>query len=503
MSATPGPNSPSLIIGPTGSGKTSLLATLFEWIWQQHHKISLFYTCDGGGFTARMQGLVRTGIARAWRMPTRGRAFETLDRATKGYWPSKIRPLTGDTDPDVRLVAPVLTTFEIHCPAGHLLATYSAVTSLSPLACTECKKAIPTTDFRIRQITRRTKGLEAVGGVGFDGFSSAQTWILDNMSERAGRAEIGGEKSALGGIIREGDFISGGNNRAQFGFAQSRAASWAHNLQSIPGLVVSPWATALTNEASDEGGLRVMGPKFAGQAKTDEGPQWFANTLECGVAINDEGHEIRRLWLEQFVDASGVRHLVKHRAGPGRLPPYLDDPYDPEHTGKLALSQFNLGKFQAMLDQAVTAEVSRIEEQYPDAPGLPETEEVEYQVEEAVADATPSVSVRPAAPSGPPVMGAKPGPGQSQPVPATPSSPSPVAPAARAVKAAPPAAKPPKATRAPAPVAGTAPAAPAAAAPAAAAPVPRQAGLPTPTKRPAPPPGAPRVGSAPVRPKVS
>jgi energy-coupling factor transporter ATP-binding protein EcfA2 len=51
-------NSATGIMGPTGSGKSSLAATLADYLWTNWKKVLLLYTSDGGGFPSEVQARI-------------------------------------------------------------------------------------------------------------------------------------------------------------------------------------------------------------------------------------------------------------------------------------------------------------------------------------------------------------------------------------------------------------------------------------------------------------
>ena len=86
------------IIGPPGKGKTSLLATFADYLWEVHKRILLLYSWDGGAIPTLVQKRVKQGVIRFWRARQRsaeGLGIETLYLASKGYWPAEINPETG------------------------------------------------------------------------------------------------------------------------------------------------------------------------------------------------------------------------------------------------------------------------------------------------------------------------------------------------------------------------------------------------------------------------
>lgn len=371
-------NSATGIMGPSGSGKSSLLATLAKYVWRRWQKVTLYYTSDGGGFPAEIQACVAAGIIRVFRMYTRDPggqdlSFETCQRAAQGWWPKRINPATGEVPPGVEMVPPVALRFEMRCPAGHLLKSVPSESLLIPTHCPTCKKMVSKLEMQVTKGVTQNRGFEDVGAVSFDGLTSMLAWELREMGHRAGRMELRGEEAAIGGKVTSGDLKFGGSTRSHVGFVQARGEELVHLTLGIPNLVVPPVFTMLTHEDVDERSLNIRGPKISGRAKTDEAPQWFGNMLEAAKIPALQGNgEQRILYLSEFTDERGVRHLCKHRGSPGTMPAYLIDPTeDPLHP-ELAFTQFNLGVFFELLDAALDKRIADIKVEFPDAPGLPE-----------------------------------------------------------------------------------------------------------------------------------
>lgn len=405
-------NSATLIMGVTGSGKSALLGTLGEYVWETYKKILLLYSSDGGGFPAKVQALMQKGIIRVFRMRTRDLAdgslsFETCHRAAQGWWPAKINPSTGEVLPGEKMIPPITEKYDMSCPNGHLVKSVPFQSLLTATMCPQCKVLTDRTNMQVVKTAHRTKGFEEVGAVAYDGISSMLSWMMSDMSQRSGRLELKGEEGAIGGKVISGDMKFGGSSRSHYGFAQGHAENLVLNSLGIPFLVVPPTFTALTLETDDEGDLRIRGPKLAGKAKTDEAPQWFGNCLEAMVVKNPKDERIYRLCLSEFVDDQGVRHLVKTRADAGSLPAYLEDPaLVAGHERETAFTNFNLGVFYTMLDAGLKQSLAEIDQQYPDAPGLPDgIVEVGEGTAEVVAVPQPSATPRPA-PTAPAVRGA-------------------------------------------------------------------------------------------------
>ena len=161
----------TMIMWDSGSGKSSLLATLAEWGWKKHKKVSLLYSTDGGGFPSKLDALIRAGIIRVWKLNTRGEAFESCSRACQGFWPVEFTdPLAGETPPGVRLVPSIVTTYTLHCSkcdAGVLdrpnRRDFSNITQ-----CPECSSRVNSKTGYVTEKTVVSKFFNDVGIVMFE-----------------------------------------------------------------------------------------------------------------------------------------------------------------------------------------------------------------------------------------------------------------------------------------------------------------------------------------------
>lgn len=411
-------NSATGIVGTTGAGKSALLATAAEYLWETFKQVSLLYTADGGGFPTKIQSLQRLGIIRVWRMRLRGEAFETTVRASEGWWPAEIDPASGETEPNVRLVPPVTEQYTMSCPNGHVVKVVPFQSQLTPALCPTCRTHTTKENMQVQKSVKRTTGFEQVGGVLFDGLSSFLSWQMMDMAGRHARQELKGEDTAIGGRINSGGLVLGGNNRSHFGFVQTRAEDMVLKSLSIPGLSIPPTWTMLLAETFDEGGLPVRGPRLVGKAKTDEAPAWFGNMLEVAVVKDEAGHNVRRLYTSEFIDDAGARHLVKHRGGPG-IPPFLQDDFG------APWGQVHMGVFFSLLAKEVEDSAAAARGKYADAPGVQAVQYGEGPAAPApvVSNAAPAAP-RATAPSKPRVVTAPtPAP---KPAPAAPAAPAPV-----------------------------------------------------------------------------
>ncbi len=541
-------NTSTLLIGVTGSGKSTLLATAAEYMWETHRAITAYYMSDLGGYPDRMSALIRSGIVWLFNMRTRGTelSFETAQLSSKGYWPSRVlNPLTGEVPEGVRMAGPLRTSWMQRCDhCGHeRQVQYKSL--LGAGQCPGCSRRIVLAATTTRQVTVPTPGLDRIKLRMYDGITSMSEWYLQDLSHRK---ELGGEIGAIGGVIVSGDLSFRGNNRAQVGFAQTRAHELISNSLTIPNQLIAPIWTALANETTDSTGrLTIVGPKLAGDAKTEAAPAWFGNTIEAAMVEGERsGSKRRRLYLSEYFDSENRRHILKHRSDPRYMPEFLqDEEYSADAPPQEICTQFNLGVFFQHLATADQKALEAVQERYPDAPGLldvPVSFEVEVPEESPAgagagagtnADGTSPVAGA-AAPAGKPGLarprGRKAGPVTAPAVPAvatpapvedaapvatrvpletaegaavsSPQTPEDVPPVAEPVAAAPiasPATPAPSLTptpSSPAPARAAAPPPPPAAGwapPPGARPV--RAGLATPIRRPVPPPGSSSASS--------
>lgn len=358
----------TMVLGVPGAGKTSLLATFARYLWETHGKVLLLYSWDGGAIPTDLQRLMQQGLIRFWRARTRsaeGLGIETLYQATKGYWPREINPVTGETSPGIDLVPPVTTLYTLACrKTGETLATLPTRAVITPTYCTPCKAMHGVPELNITETVKRTPGFELVGGVAFDGLTSMTNEVLSFMDHARGAGQVGGEKSAFGGVVISGSVKLGGTNRADIGLGQSRGREFVNNSLSIPYLVEGPVFTALSMEATDEGGLPIVGAKLPGRAATDEASAWFGNVYEMGKTADEQGREHFTLFLRPFTDAQNRRHLLKTSSSPGGLPDMLIDPIGQPW------AQANLGLVFKLLDDDLQRALA---EDIPGAPGLAQT----------------------------------------------------------------------------------------------------------------------------------
>lgn len=365
-------NTSTLLIGVTGSGKTTLLATAAEYLFETYGEITGYYFADLGGYPDRMNALIHSGIVRVFRLRTRGMdlSFETVQLSSMGYWPERVLdPLTGEVPYGVKMVPPMRRIYKQTCECGHT-RTIRVKTQLAVGNCPGCDKRIAMAATKVVEEQSLTPGLSDIRMRMYDGLTSFSEWYLQDLSKRP---ELAGEMGAIGGVVNSGDLSFRGNNRAQVGFAQTRAHELVSNSLSIPHQRIMPLWTALTDETSDQGGrLTIVGPKLAGSAKTEIAGAWFGNTLEAATVEGDKpGSKVRRLYLNEYIDADGRRHILKHRSDPRYVPEYLDDaPYSPGEPPIEICTNFSMGVFFRHLQLADAKALESAKQRFPNAPGI-------------------------------------------------------------------------------------------------------------------------------------
>jgi hypothetical protein len=337
-------------MGDSGSGKTSLIADFAKWTYEKTGKTTLFYAVDGGSDIEAIRQMVDAGIIWGWNMRTRGEAFDTCSKASRGYWPKEWDTKTGKGSSVCDMVKPVEQEYTLLCAKGHEVKKSNQRKAFNnAIKCPKCQvpTALQTRGSKITSTLRVTPGFENVGAVAYDGLSSMQDWVMEDMADMTARGVLVGESTALGGKIVSGDSAFGANNRSHYGFAQIQAQKWILASTAITFLDVPPIWTALeTRGSDDQTKLPVYGPQIAGRAKTDKVPSWVGNCLGAQIVHTKDNKKIHRLWLTEYKEADNIPHLCKTRALPGSMPDFIEDEVGVPHSG------FSLGVFFDKMEEA-------------------------------------------------------------------------------------------------------------------------------------------------------
>lgn len=459
-----------LVMGDSGSGKTSLLATLAEWVWRKFHKVTHLYSADPGGWTTEIQALINRGVIRAWKVPSRdpedrlGLAFETCLRASQGYWPKEfLDPEKGRVPVGVELIAPVAYEFSLICAKGHVVRRTSMESQLAgQYICApdgnvqNCGLQVSLRGgAKVVRTVHQMKGFEDVGTCAYDGLTSLCAWAMRDLQDRGAAVELG-ERDALKSAIRivSGGVVLGSNSPAHYGSVQNLAERMVNAAGAIPYLVARPVWTALEKRGTDDKSqIVVYGPDLPGSAKTAVVPQWVGNLLGvCGIPDKDGRNEWRMYLRRYYLPGDPIPHLAKTRVAPGYLPECLTDgPVDEmgrPQNGTKAFTQFNLGTFYELEAAALRQQQAEKDTLFADAPGIVSVIMGEAKIDEGTGmligtPPAPSPGPAPAAVGrmGPPpaVGGGRPpsAPGAPPPAPAVVLPPIPFEPPADAPQAAP------------------------------------------------------------------
>ena len=434
-------------MGDSGSGKTSLLATLAEWVWQKYNLVTLLYSADPGGWVTEVQTLINRGIIRVWKIPSRdpedrfGLAFETCTRAAQGYWPKEFLDLEkGRTPIGVELVPPVSYEFHLYCAKGHLVRKVSVEGQLQgQFICApdgdpaKCGLSVSIkSGAKVTRSSRRMKGFEDVGAVSYDGLTSMCAWAMRDLQDRGARVAAD-EKDQLRSSMKipSGDMVFGSSTPSHYGAAQSLAERMLNAAGTIPYLVARPVWTALEKRGTDDKSqIVIYGPDLPGSAKTAQAPQWVGNLFGvCSLPVEKDQVEWRLYLRRYYTPGDPVPHLAKTRVAPGYMPEFLSDgPVNDMGnpiSGVKPFTQFNLGMFYEMEARALEQQQKEKDTLYPNAPGLVAMEVGESRLDEGTgvmtgvvtAKAGPGPGARPGRPPGP--VPAAPAPVPGAPVAAT------------------------------------------------------------------------------------
>lgn len=504
-------NAATGVHGDTGTGKSTLCATAVEYAHRRYHRLTRYYTADPGGFGNKLIRLIRLGIAAVYNPTNHIEPFETVEKISMGYWPEEILdPYTGYAAPDVKLVPPTYKQWVVYCPNGHVvqrLTTQKPLNGFS-IQCPECKGApvTPQTWSKVEEVIYRSPGVDRVGLYVYDSGTALADWGMEDMARRAAandpNIKDGNSLSATGARIVSGEFAFGANTQQHYGFSQLRTRQWIKNSRLIPGIVVPPIWTFLTQRGEAENSnMVVLGPKISGNAMTASVPSWLGNCLNTEVVTDPtSGKRHYRAWLvNHTLPGTNIPVLAKTRAEPGDLPDYLEDGDDEKTFTKFSLA-YLFDRLEAVLNERAAQDM----EDFPDAPIFEPAKDVSEptvlaskDLNQASLALTPKTTRAPITatqgrPATPPGMPPKPATTAPPPPAQTKAPAAPAAPAAHVAPVAPVVQLDPATWPAP-------PAPPAAsAAPAAPAPLPPAGRPPTPSavRRPAaPPPPAARPKS--------
>lgn len=247
-----------LIYGVSGAGKTTQIAELAKWVYRKTGKKTRLVSCSGGGWTSILPA-IQAGIVIPTYIRSREFPVETLDKMTKGWWPS---------DPD---------------------------DSNSPLLAPE------------------KQDLKDVGAVAFDSMTEACEWMMSYITnaEAAGKMKISSQPMKF----RDGATDFGSPSMAHYGNIQTRITDFVTNTKGLSGMYVM-WTALELKSTDDNSRLPLYGPDVSGKAKTAIASAWFDNTLHLyitGAGGLKKGPSIRRLYLSTHFEDDQIPYVAKNR----------------------------------------------------------------------------------------------------------------------------------------------------------------------------------------------
>jgi hypothetical protein len=299
---------------PSGSAKTSLLATFVTGMHRATGKRARLYNVDGG--VQSIQYLEQAGTLDLWDMANQPYAFEAMLDASRGYWP------VDPSEPTSSLEPPTLSRWIAHCDVCQLRVFDQPKAGASAVvSCTKCKAALP---IRQRSVHNPANGIDTkkIGALLYEGMTGFAEKMMDNLSDRSAKGEKIGEDIAV--RFKDGATDIGGVSRSAYGIAQRRIKRAVEGSRTVPGVDYVIWTAHKVRGEDDVKRSPVFGPKIVGSAATDDVPRWFGPCLSVtkwpgGVGKPDEFRVYLTTYFETFnpVTAS-IAHVCN-----SRIPPHM------------------------------------------------------------------------------------------------------------------------------------------------------------------------------------
>lgn len=286
-----------LAYGRSGTGKSTWLAQMVEFLYSQTGKPSLIYCGDGGAATYHAMGLVDDGLAKVWDYTEHPDALYIAKKVTEGFLPENL------DNPESKLVATDPSKY-----AGYF----------------------------------------------FEGLTVIADYLLQGLAERAAKGEKMGEDAPYVLLAGPKDDVVkiGGNSRSSFGTAQGRIRdSVLRSKRLRQGGAVVMWTAHERMVEDKEDNETIIGPACAGKALTTKVGEWFSNMVHMTTATKKgkkkdplTGKDVdiyeveRRAYTREHGDPDGTvfkRYLANTRVGLKRgpkgeltnpMPEYLSPP---------------------------------------------------------------------------------------------------------------------------------------------------------------------------------
>lgn len=304
------------LYGPSGTFKTSALATFVTGMYRETGKRARMYNVDGG--VSSIQHLVDAGLVDLWEMSHHPFPFEALLDASRGYWP------TDASDPRSTLEPPTFVRFVAECDVCKTRLWDQDKATQTSTPCTKCpgKPLIP---IKPRHVYNPKNKLDEIGVVIYEGLTGFSERLLDNMSEKLAKGEgkLGGDVAIK---FRDGNVDVGGLTQSAYSVAQRRPKGAVDNSRILPVPYVL-WSAHKDRGSDDIKKVPVFGPKLAGHAATDDAPRWFGMTFSATNWPNEKekGTVEKRLYIQNYFETfNAVTKDVEHICN-ARIPPSVLD----------------------------------------------------------------------------------------------------------------------------------------------------------------------------------
>ena len=229
-----------LVVGDTGSGKTTNIGEVSDYVLRKYGKLTRMIGADKGGF-GPLTGMVKSGQISYWAVNAWKNPIAAMHKAVRGYWPLRL------DDPESPLVEPDAGTWEVY-------------------------------------------GFGAI-----EGLTSFGDAILQELKDK--KASLSQDPSytwSTGGVE-----FSGGN-QSYYGFMQDQLGAWV-GASHLLGFEKILW-TSLESKGPDESGTVVYGPMIGGKKAAKKAGNWFCNYFHMDVVMSDKKKAVHVLFLKTHID---------------------------------------------------------------------------------------------------------------------------------------------------------------------------------------------------------
>lgn len=277
------------IYGPSGTFKTSALATFVNGMYRATGKRARLYNVDGG--VASIQHLIDAGIVDIWEMNNQPYPFEALLDASRGYWP------VDPNDPASKLEPPTLVRYVAECQACQTRPYDEPAAKQTTSQCPKCKAVLP---VKARQAFNPANKLDDIGCLLYEGLTGFSERLMQSMADK-----IAANDGKLGGDVainfKDGNVKIAGVTQSCYYVGQQRPKQAVDHSRMIPVPYVI-WTAHKEKGKDDVKGTPVCGPKLVGTAATSDAPRWFGPLLSATNWPAANGTIEKRLYIQTYID---------------------------------------------------------------------------------------------------------------------------------------------------------------------------------------------------------